>query len=419
MRILNLRWGRLVAALVFSVSALFVFESAAHAARKEEKKKREKDPFAASTGGFILQSTSQEIRLGQEVKQQVLKQYKLYEDSALVSYVRRIGAKLASYADRQNVQYEFYVLDDPLVNAFALPGGTIFITRGILTVFNNEAELAGVLGHELSHVVERHSMKQMTGATVLDLAWKVYSKGQAMPLGYQIGADLLLFKPYGRGDELKSDALGLKYSYLAGYQANEVAHVFEEFQKREEFHTPAFFRSHPVDAARIKQIRELWDLIQTRTDFKPGAAPPVTGAEAYEKEVGPHSFRIFFPQVRAAYEEMQAAVGRKDLDGVMRVVDKSFKSRWLNLDREKLRKSYEQKFSAADTIQAAVEFREYRFLDRDAISALCRETETRRYADGRTEEDTRAQVVFFVKRAEKETDGPPWRLARIEEEGKW
>lgn len=411
----------LILSLAVCLSVCLLINSPAAFARKE-KKKKEKDPFAAATGWILPLSTSQEKKMGQEVKGEVLKQYKLYDNADLVSYVRRIGAKVAAYADRQDVEYEFFVLDDPLVNAFALPGGAIYITRGILTVFDDESELAGVLGHEISHIVEKHSMKHYMSATVMDLGWRVFGKGQDLPLGYQIGADLLLFKPYGRADELKSDALGLKYSYMAGYQADRVAKVFEEFRKREKFKMPEFLRSHPVDDRRIEQIRELWGVLQTRSDIKPGAQPLVTNTDAYAQAVFPHTYRVHFPAVQAAFESLLAAVGRKDIGGVMDVVHKKFKSDWLKMDKEKYRKFYEERFAAVDRISDTAVFSEFRVLDKDAISALCTVSESRTYPDGRSESDSITGVTFFVKHDEKDTGGAPgvpWRLIGIEDGGKW
>lgn len=395
------------------VVGLFAGESV-YAAKK---KKKERDPFEASTGGVFLFSTEAEKKLGQDVKQEVLKQYKLYENKELVDYVRGVGAKLASFADRQNVTYEFYVLDDPLVNAFALPGGTIYITRGILTMFNNEAELACVLGHEITHVVERHSMKHLQGQQLIGITLKVLAKGEDIPLWQQIGADLLLFKPYGRGDELRSDAVGMKYAYMAGYQANAGVRVFEEFQKRDDFPLPAFFRSHPVDAARIKQINELWALIQTREDIKPSTTPLVMRAEEYEKIVGPHTYRVHYPDVRAAYEQLCAAVSKKDIEGALKVVDKEFKSRWLKMNREGFKKYFEERFAAYEQVALSAAFREFRFMDKDLIGALCDVSETLVLAGGKTDSATVAETLYFVKRGAG--DGPPWRLAGIEDTKKW
>ncbi|MBI4179866.1 M48 family metalloprotease [bacterium] len=404
---------------ILILSFTLLFSGCAHAGKVERSKsRREKDPFEASTGG-VLFSKSYEEKLGQEVKKEVLKQYKLYDDSDLLAYVRRIGATLASFADRQDITYDFYVLDDPLINAFALPGGTIYITRGILTIFNNEAELAGVLGHEISHVVERHSMKHMQGGMATDLLWAVFTKGREMPLGIDIGRNLMMMS-FGRGDELRSDALGMKYAYKAGYQADQVISVFQEFGRRDQSFVPEFLRSHPVDENRIAQLGDLWALVQTRQDIPPGASPLRTGVEEYEKVVFPHTYRTYFPQVESAMREMIAAVGRRDLEGMMSRVDRKFRSSWLNLSYKEFKKSYEDRFAATERITADVQFDAFRFLALDAVSALCRVSETRVHTDGRVESDTTAEIATFVKRGKSEGDtGAGWRLISLEDPSKW
>lgn len=409
------RW---VVLLIFALIVGSAGAGCAHAA-KRDKKKKEKDPFEASTGGVFLYSVDAEKRMGQDVKAEVLKEYKLYENAELVDYVRKVGARIASYADRQNVTYEFFVLDDPLINAFALPGGTIYITRGILTVFNNEAELAAVLGHEITHVVERHSMKHMQGQQILGIGLKILAKGQDIPLWQQIASDLLVFKPYGRGDELRSDAIGMKYAYQSGYQADRAINVFQEFQKRDEAHVPAFLRSHPVDATRIAQIQNLWSLIQTREDIKPSATPLATNDSEYARIVFPHTYRVFYPQVKAAFDEMAAAIGRKDIEGLMKGVAKKFKSSVTKGDRDALKKYYEDVFNSAEKISASAEVREYRFLGKDVIAVLGTMTEDRTYKDGRSEKVSETAAYYFVKRPEKETAGADWMLARIESGEKW
>ncbi len=395
---------------VFCLLFFLVFD---HPAGAKDRKKKEKDPFEASTGGVFLYSNDAEKKMGQDVKQEVLKQYKVCDDSELVSYVRRIGAKVAAYADRQNVTYEFYVLDDPLINAFALPGGTIFITTGILTVMDNEAELAGVLGHEITHIVERHSMKQMQGAQLLDFGLRLLNKGQEAPLGYQIAADLLVFKPYGRGDESRADAHGLKYSYEAGYKADEVAHVFEELQKRDKDHIPAFLRSHPVDAVRIKQINELWGVLQTREDIRPGATPLMVNADEYGKIANSHTYRTQYPKVRDAFGRVTDAIGRKDIDGVMKEVDKEFKSAWMKMDREGYKKYFTERFAAYDKVAITADFKEFRFLEKDLISAICDVTETLTASDGETDQSAQKEVLSFTKR------GEDWKLSGLEDSSKW
>lgn len=406
------KYFALLCALVMALAV-----TAAPAEAKKEKRK-EKDPLAASTGGVFLYSTRQEIELGEQVRREVLKQYKLYQDSQVVDYVRRIGAKVASYADRQNITYQFFVLDDPLINAFALPGGAIYITRGILTVFNNEAELAGVLGHEIGHVVERHSMKHMQGGTLIDLGWAVFGKGREMPLPANIGLNVLMMS-YGRGDELKSDALGLKYAYQAGYQADSMIAVFEEFGRRDQSFMPEFLRSHPVDERRTAQIRELWSLIRSRSDIRPEVEPLRTNDAEYAGEVFPHTYRVYFPEVRKVIEDMVAAIGRKDIEGMMKHVAKNFRSSWLNLDYEDLKEAYADRFKGVDRISATVQFDGFRFLSINTVSVLCRMSESRVYADGRSDTAASTQVAVLRKRPEKDKDGPVWLLVSIEDGQKW
>ena len=110
---------------------------------------------------FSLMSEAQEIQLGQQMDGEVRKEMGIYEDAALQRYVEDIGMRLARASDRPNLPWHFTVVDSPAVNAFALPGGYIYLTRGIMPFLDNEAQLAGVLGHEIGHVVARHSAQQI------------------------------------------------------------------------------------------------------------------------------------------------------------------------------------------------------------------------------------------------------------------
>ena len=113
---------------------------------------------------FVLMSEQDEINLGKQVNQQVLQQYQVYSDPALQDYVQYVGDKLAAHSDRPNLQYHFTVLDSDEVNAFALPGGYVYITRGIMAYLNSEAQLAAVLGHEIGHVAARHAVRQYSAS---------------------------------------------------------------------------------------------------------------------------------------------------------------------------------------------------------------------------------------------------------------
>ena len=174
-----------------------------------------------------------------------------------------------------------------------------------------------------------------------------------------------------------------------------------------------------MDARRIEQVRELWTLVPPREAIKPGAQPLATNTDEYARIVYPHTYRKHYPEVRAAYDGMLAAMSRKDIEGVMRGVHKKFKSDWLKMDREKFRKHYETRFASVDKLTDAAVFSEYRVLDKDAIGALCSVSESVTYPDGRAESGTTAEVVYFVKNETKDTEGPVWKLIGIEDGGKW
>jgi predicted Zn-dependent protease len=189
-------------------------------------------PVNPATGEhqLILISESQEIEMGREYSKQVEAQLGLYDNPQLQEYVSRIGLELASKSEKPNLPWSFKVVDDVVVNAFALPGGFIFVTRGILAHFNSEAELAGVLGHEIGHVTARHSAEQMSRAQMAQLG--VGLGGVFVPEVIQY-ADLInaglgiLFLKFGRDDERQSDGLGFRYMQRAGYDPREMVEVFD------------------------------------------------------------------------------------------------------------------------------------------------------------------------------------------------
>src|SRR5918993_2259735 len=127
------------------------------------------------TGGkdVVLMSESQEIEMGRKAHPQILQQYGRFDDEAIQQYVTGVGQRIAASSHRANLQYTFTVLDSADVNAFALPGGYVYITRGIMAYLNSEAELAAVLGHEIGHVTARHSVRQASAAQGADLALNV------------------------------------------------------------------------------------------------------------------------------------------------------------------------------------------------------------------------------------------------------
>lgn len=174
-------------------------------------------------------SEAQEIQMGREYDQQVVAQMGLYEDDGLQRYVQEMGARLAAASERPNLPWTFRVIDDPTVNAFALPGGYIYVTRGIMAHLNTEAQLAGVIGHEIGHVTARHSVQQMTTQTLAQagLVVGVLLKPElADYAGLASGALSVMFLKFGRDDESQADELGFRYMRRQRYDPRELAEVF-------------------------------------------------------------------------------------------------------------------------------------------------------------------------------------------------
>ena len=221
---------------------------------------------------FVLMSESQELSLGQRADQDVKKQYSLYDLKGLQAYVDSIGQKLARVSHRPTLNYRFTVLDSPEVNAFALPGGYIYITRGIIAYLNSEAELAAVLGHELGHVTARHGVRQASAAQGADLLVNIL--GAVSPTmrsaGVQNVTGLLgnaLLSGYGREHELEADRIGAEYLARAGYDPQAMIRVIGVLKNQELFDAEVakqegreprayhgLFASHPDNDTRLKEV---------------------------------------------------------------------------------------------------------------------------------------------------------------------
>ena len=179
---------------------------------------------------FMLVSESQEIALGRESDPAVTAQYGLVDDPELQAYVSRLGQSIAEVSERPSLPWSFKVVDDPIVNAFALPGGFIYVTRGILLHFDSEAELMGVLGHEVGHVTARHGASQMSRQQLqmgLLGAGAIFSETVRTYGALAMQGMQLLNLSYSRGDESESDRLGLRYISRLGYDADAMIGVFE------------------------------------------------------------------------------------------------------------------------------------------------------------------------------------------------
>lgn len=221
---------------------------------------------------FVLMSEQQEIQLGAQAHQDVLKEYAALNNPALQAYVNEVGQRLAQQSHRPHLQWHFTVVDSPDVNAFALPGGYVYITRGIMAYLNSEAELAGVVGHEIGHVTARHGVRQQSASTAAGLG-AVLGSILVPGLGNQAGATLLQTLAqawtagYGREHELESDRLGAEYLAKTGYNPQAMIDVIGALKNQELFAAEqarrdgrplrtyhGTFDTHPDNDARLKQV---------------------------------------------------------------------------------------------------------------------------------------------------------------------
>jgi predicted Zn-dependent protease len=221
---------------------------------------------------FVTMSESQEVQVGRDEDVKVRQQYGVYDDKALQQYVNEVGQRLARASHRPTLQYRFTVVDSPEINAFALPGGYVYITRGIMSYLNSEAELAGVLGHEIGHVTARHGVQQQSaatvasvGATLLELFVPVL-RNQAGDTAISTLGNMAL-SGYGREHELEADRLGAQYLVRTGYDPQAMIKVIAALKNQELFDAEVaktegrqprayhgVFASHPDNDTRLQQV---------------------------------------------------------------------------------------------------------------------------------------------------------------------
>ena len=212
-------------------------------------------------------SEGQEINMGKQNDPAIVASFGLYEDDTIQEFINVKGKEMAAISHRSHLDYQFRVLDSPVVNAFAVPGGYVYFTRGILAHFNNEAEFAGVLGHEIGHITARHSAKQ-------------YSQGILAQIGFMAGLIFsedfrnfaneanqalgLLFLSFSRGHESESDRLGVEYSTEVGYDSHEMADFFQTLKRLsgDAGGVPTFLSTHPDPADRYNKVHQMSDEIQ-------------------------------------------------------------------------------------------------------------------------------------------------------------
>jgi predicted Zn-dependent protease len=233
-----------------------------------------------------LISESQEIEMGRQAAQAAEQSIGLVDDQALQNYVHRIGTTMAAQSERPSLPWTFRVVDDPTPNAFALPGGYIFVTRGLLGLMRSEAELASVIGHEIGHVTARHSVTMISRAQIAQLGLGIGSilVPQIAQLGQLAGAGLqLLFLSYGRDAERQADDLGFTYALQQNYDVRHMVNVFAQLQRAGDAAgqspLPAWLASHPYPEERIERIQGT--LAQLNRDL----STTTTGVDAYMNRI--------------------------------------------------------------------------------------------------------------------------------------
>lgn len=212
----------------------------------------------------VLMSEEQEIAMGKEADPQIIAQYGLYENAELQSFITQKGKQMAAISHRPNLDYQFRIVDSDVINAFAVPGGYVYFTRGIMAHFNNEAEFAGVLGHEIGHVTARHSVEQQRNQILgqIGLIAGIVLAPQLADFAQTASQGLgLLFLKFGRDAERESDDLGVQYSTKIGYDAHEMADFFSTLQRQGERsgagELPNFLSTHPDPGERLSTVHEL------------------------------------------------------------------------------------------------------------------------------------------------------------------
>ena len=211
----------------------------------------------------VLVSQNQEVAIGRENHPVILEEYGQVDDAPIQTYLQRIGNELAKVSHRPALDWHFTVVDSPVVNAFAVPGGYVYFTRGILAHMNSEAELAGVMGHEIGHVTARHSVQQMTRSQLAQIGLVVGSI--ASPTFGQFGGSAqnalgLLFLRYGRDDERESDQLGVEYAARGGYDPRQISGFFEVLARLSADAgpmLPGWLLTHPDPGERVVTTRIL------------------------------------------------------------------------------------------------------------------------------------------------------------------
>lgn len=243
---------------------------------------------------FVMMSEEQELALGRQYHQEILKLNPAYDDPELQEYVQAIGSRLAKNSHRSDLVYRFTVLDSPTVNAFALPGGYIYITRGIMAYFDSEAELAGVLGHEIGHVTARHSVRQHSTSSLAQLLGVAVAIGTGSREAAELSnlAAIAAVSGYGRKMELEADRLGAEYLAKTSYDPDEMLNVIRVLKNQEEYEKAraeeegrASNTYHGVFATHPENDKRLQEVISAANEYRVEGAGATNGRDVYLQKI--------------------------------------------------------------------------------------------------------------------------------------
>ena len=232
--------------------------------------------LAACVPGFALISEEQEAQIGHQVHEQVVQEFQVLDSPEMVDYLRTLTAELVEHQEETPEDFEVFLVVDPTVNAFAVPGGNIYIHSGLVEAAGNESDLAGVLAHEMGHVIERHGAEQLTRMFGLELLAAValgQDPGILEQLGAQVGGTTVLLA-YSRSAEREADDIAVKYTHAAGIDPRGLVRFFE-FLAAQEPDTPGvltWLRTHPLTTDRIKRAERLIQTLPARPVREDSAA---------------------------------------------------------------------------------------------------------------------------------------------------
>ena len=218
--------------------------------------------MGARTPGINIFTSEQEVEMGREFSEQVEDQFEIHDDAELVAYVQRVGDRVVAVGDRRDIDYYFSVIREDQINAFALPGGYIYIYTGLLKALDDEAQLAAVLAHEVAHVTARHATQRLT-------AMYGYQFLVSLVLGENPGMFASLvsgifsttgFLAYSRANEFEADRLGTTYAYNAGYDPAGMTELLAKFidtERRQPSKLESWLSTHPPSADRIEYVESV------------------------------------------------------------------------------------------------------------------------------------------------------------------